>query len=129
MSKERLSKLQKWMLCRCMENKKRNDEKWGGDCRPHIYYGEIYRDFFSLPYGSRGYTIPNKYSVILHNSVKRFDERGWIEFMEDFGKPCGFVLHEAYYQEKTKALILGGGIEVAESLILMRDINNKKKEV
>jgi hypothetical protein len=111
MAKERLSKLQKWILVRCIQNQKTGMEKGNPNTKPFIYYETIYSEYFGCKYKE---PKPNKYAVTLCRSVDRLWERGWIIHLLDYGRPCGLVLTNE------------DAIEKAKSLMLIDDINIKK---
>ena len=110
MSEQRLSKLQKWILCRCYEDP---------DLKISKYH--IYKDFFKI---ESGYVISgpsvsykSKSSicvVVLSRSLKRLREK---ELIKDH-----------YY--RNEMILTNVGIEKVKSLMLItKGINNKKKEM
>jgi hypothetical protein len=109
MAKERLSRLQKWILCRALQNEEKSPRG-----RPYIYRHEIYIDFFKCESKRHKYDrYPQKRTVTISRSLRRFEERGWIIYPHS-GKEFFWLSVE--------------GWKKAKSLMLTKDINNKKSK-
>jgi len=108
MAKERLSRLQKWILCRAVENLRKDK----GRGRPFIYRDDIYLDFFKCPLKKHPHDrYPSKVAVTIARSLKRLEERSWIKYV---------------HKQKEFFWLTDEGWEKANSLMLIKDINNKK---
>jgi len=90
MAEKRLSKLQKWILNRCLTNAKRDMESnVRGKGRGYIYREEIYYDFFRLPYRRYG-TFPRAKVVTVSRSLKNLKEKGFITIPD--ARPKGYLI-------------------------------------
>lgn len=93
MAKERLSKLQKWILNRAIENFKERCEKEGRDKgTPYVYREEIFRDYYNWKSDPRD--MPQKFRVSASRSLKRLEERGFVKVLSWRG--C-FILYTPEY--------------------------------
>ena len=107
MSKERLSKLQKWILSECYKNNE-------------LRKREIYKRFFGLQLGyyDSGKHVSselyNSIAVILSRSLKRMKEKGLIML--------------SYPSWKRSLILTEKGTERAKSLLLSKAINNKREK-
>lgn len=83
MTKERLSKLQKWILNRAIESYKKDIEEFGNEgifglkSKPHISRKEIYVNFFNWKGDVK--KITSKYRSTVSRSLKRLRERGLVD--------------------------------------------------
>lgn len=115
MAKERLSRLQKWILERCIKRAK--EER-----RAFIYRQEIYQEFFNLPLPKFG-TWPQSKIVIVSRSLKNLEEKGFIEIPRHLRpKGCMIFLSDEYIKFLNKLA------KRKKSLMLIKEINNKKGE-
>lgn len=93
MSKDRLSKLQKWILKKAIENFKERCKKEGRDSgTPFLYREEIFRDYYNWKSDPRD--MPQKFRVSVSRSLNRLEERGFISFMPE--RKC-FIIYTPEY--------------------------------
>ena len=121
MSETRLSKLQKWILNRIIENTL--EKKYLGlnnQVRPCMYRHEIYMDFFKLSHPEHG-TWPKSKIVTVSRSLRSLEEKHLI-YIPGHIKPrgCLIFLSNEYVRVLKK-------ISKEKALMLIRQVNNKKK--
>ncbi|MBA7660297.1 hypothetical protein ES703_68299 [subsurface metagenome] len=106
MAKERLSKLQKWILDRIIENTLKKKHLGLLDkVIPCIYRDEIYRDYFKLSHPQHG-TWTKKNIVIVSRSLKNLEEKGLIWIPKNIRpKGCMIFLSEEYIRFINKMAI------------------------
>ena len=89
MAEQRLSKLQKWILEKCIETA----EKKG---KAFVYRQEIYQEFFNLPLLKFG-TWPKSKIVIVSRSLRNLEEKGFITVPDHLrSRGCMIFLSDEY---------------------------------
>ena len=120
MAKERLSRLQKWILNQILENIRNEKYKTlENKIQQCIYRQDIYRDYFKLSHSRHG-TWPKSKIVIVSRSLRNLEEKGFVTIPKHLRpRGCMIFLSNEYVkflneQSKKKALML------------TKQINNKK---
>lgn len=125
MAETRLSKLQKWILDRIIENVRNEKYKdLKGGTQHCLYREEIYYDFFNLPLSKYG-SWPKSKIVTVSRSLKNLEEKRFITILAHIRpKGCMIFLSEEYINFLNKQA-------KEKSLMLTKQVNNKKitKEV
>lgn len=121
MSEARLSKLQKWILTRILENvrnKKYKNSK--GGTQHCLYRQEIYQDFFNLSL-LKPESWPKSKIVTVSRSLKNLEKKRFVWIPKDIRpKGCMIFLSEEYIDFLNKRA-------KSKALMLIRQVNNKKK--
>lgn len=104
MTENRLSRLQKWILERCLENAKRDMERDGKTKGVgYVYRQEIYQEFFNLPLPKFG-TWPKSKVVIVSRSLRNLEQKGFITVPGHLRpKGCMIFLSDEYTKFLNKA--------------------------
>ena len=111
MAVNRLSKLQKWILNRALENM---NEGRGREGWPSIYRDDIYTGYYKLGLCRRGESYPPKVRVSISRSLNSLEGKGLITYWPGCRK--GFILlSEKYVSALAEELKLTKPVNIKEA--------------